>query len=271
MDSHPWAMASDHTMTIAEQHKQPLANLLLALADDKLMLGHRNSDWTGLGPILEEDIAFSSLAQDEIAHAQAIYNFVGEFLGKDENELAFGRPPEEYQCATIVEPHDEFDWAVALVRQFFCDHYDLLRLNRLANSSHKPLADLAKRMAREEQVHVDHADSWIKRLGRGTSESRERVQHALDKLTPLASSLFEPVEGEQELEAAGLYPAGDESMFDAWRGEIESVLNEANLKTDVPSPGTSQHGGRRGKHSDAFTELLDEMCEVYRIEPGAKW
>ena len=127
--------------TLPEQLKEPLTHLLLALADDKLMLGHRNSDWTGLGPILEEDIAFSHLAQDEIAHAQAIYEFIGNMIkpgagGAD--ELAFGRTPEEYRCAHIVEVPDEFDWATAMARKFYCDHFDLLRLNRLAESTTNP-------------------------------------------------------------------------------------------------------------------------------------
>lgn len=260
-----------HTMNIERHHTAPLTNLLLALADDKLMLGHRNSDWTGLGPILEEDIAFSALAQDEIAHAQAIYQFISEFAGRDENELAFGRTPEAYLCARIVEPPDEFDWAVAIVRQFLCDHFDLLRLRRLAKSAHKPLADLAARIADEEQVHVEHADSWMRRLGAGTPESRERVQKALDQLAPLAGSLFEPVEAQDVLERDGLYPPEPDDPFTTWRSAVSAVLDEADLKAEFARPSVDLKGGRRGVHTPVFSELLDEMCEVYRIEPGAAW
>lgn len=256
---------------IPDQHITPLTHLLLALADDKLMLGHRNSDWTGLGPILEEDIAFSALAQDEIAHAQAIYRFLSEMTGKDENALAFGRSPQEYRCAAIVEPPDEFDWAVAIVRQFLCDHFDLLRLTRMAKSSHKPLADMAQRIADEEQVHVEHADEWIKRLGRGSDESRQRLQAALDRLGPLSASLFEPVDGEGELEQSGIYSPLDQPMHALWKQRVEAVLGEAGLRADLPEPDASAKGGRRGVHSDAFTELLDEMCEVYRLAPDAAW
>src|SRR5688572_23358035 len=141
MRGRPGAITTRYSMTELTAHlKQPLIDLLLALADDKLFLGHRNSDWTGLGPILEEDIAFSHMAQDEMAHAQAIYQFVGEMIGRSADDLAFGRTPEEYRCAHIVEVPDEFDWATALARKLFCDHFDLLRLNRLSQSSHKPLA-----------------------------------------------------------------------------------------------------------------------------------
>src|SRR6185503_7816753 len=110
-----------------EKLKQALAQLVLSVADDKLILGHRNSDWTGLGPILEEDIAFSHLAQDEMAHAQALYQFAGELLGKSADELAFGRTIDQYRCAHIVEVPDDFNWATALARKFFCDHFDLHR------------------------------------------------------------------------------------------------------------------------------------------------
>src|SRR5882672_4921041 len=120
---------------LPDQLKPPLARLLLSVADDKLMLGHRNSDWTGLGPILEEDIAFSHLAQDEIAHAQVLYEFVGNLINKRADDLAFGRPPEEYLCAMIVEVPDEFDWATAICRQFCCDHFDRVRFEALSKSS----------------------------------------------------------------------------------------------------------------------------------------
>lgn len=256
---------------IADQHIAPLTNLLLALADDKLLLGHRNSDWTGLAPILEEDIAFSALAQDEIAHAQAIYRFLSEITGKDENALAFGRAPEEYLCATIVELPDEFDWAVAIVRRFFCDHFDLLRLTRLARSSHKPLADLAQRIADEELVHVQHANEWIKRLGRGSEEARGRVQAALDKLAPLSASLFEPVDGQELLEESKIYLLLDQPMHQLYSRSVQDVLNAATLQAKLPQPDAAIKGGRRGNHTDAFTEMLDEMCEVYRIAPDAQW
>ncbi len=259
-------------MDLAHEHREPLTQLLLAAADDKLMLGHRNSDWTGLGPILEEDIAFSSIAQDEIAHAQALYELAASVLGTETtaDELAFGRSPENYRCAQIVEPGDDFDWSVALVRQLLCDHFDRLRLRALAASAFKPLADLAKRLADEEQVHVEHADTWVIRLGRGSEESKQRLQNALEKLSPQAGSLFEPVEGQERLVEAGLYPVAG-NFFEQWRHDVLSTLKDANLRATLPPHDPAQHGGRRGIHSPAFAELLDEMCEVYRIEPGAAW
>ncbi len=254
---------------IAPNLKGPLVELLLSVADDKLVLGHRNSDWTGLAPILEEDIAFSALAQDEIAHAQALYGLAAEIRGGRPDDLAFGRAPAEYRCAAIVELPDEFDWAFALGRQFFCAHFDAIRLGRMARSSCAPLSALAGRLAAEERAHVEHADAWMKRLGRGTPESKKRMQSALDRLSPVAPSLLEPVAGQQELESAGIYPNGGTAMFDAWRSAL--AAGAAGLTLTVRPPPSGEIGGRRGRHTGHLKTLLDEMCEVYRLEPGAAW
>jgi ring-1,2-phenylacetyl-CoA epoxidase subunit PaaC len=258
---------------VSEQFKDLLAQLLLSIADDKLILGHRNSDWTGLGPILEEDIAFSHMAQDEMAHAQALYQFVGEMIGTSADQLAFGRRPEEYRCAHILEVPDEFDWATAMARKFFCDHFDLLRLQHLSKSSHKPLADLSRRIAAEEQLHVDHVDSWMQRLGRGTDESRSRIQKALDALAPLAPMLFEGVEGQQALCDGGLCPGGcGPTMFNEWRDGIQNIASQSKLRLpNLQPPSPQARAGRHGVHTPHLKELLDEMCEVYRVEPGAAW
>jgi ring-1,2-phenylacetyl-CoA epoxidase subunit PaaC len=257
---------------ISHELKQPLASLLLALADDKLMLGHRNSDWTGLGPILEEDIAFSHLAQDEIAHAQAIYEFVGTLLGRSADDLAFGRLASEFRCASIVEVPDEFDWATAMARKLFCDHFDRMRLRRLSKSSCRPLAELAARLAAEEQLHVEHVDSWMVRLGRGGEASRARLQHALENLAPLAPMLFEAVDGQQSLIEAAIYPHSDTSMFRAWHEELQQLARHSTLQLPALQPPPPEvRGGRRGSHTPHLEPLLIEMTEVWRMEPGAAW
>ncbi len=251
--------------------KRPLVELLLSVADDKFMLGHRNADWTGLAPILEEDIAFSALAQDEIAHASALYEMVAQLQDTKPDRLAFGRRPEEYRCAAIVELSDGFDWAKALCRNFFCDHFDSVRLGRLARSSMVPLAQLAGRLAAEEQIHVEHVDSWMKRLGHSGGESRRRMQAALDELAPLASTLLEPTDGLDRLEAEGVYPTITPGMFECWSDALQRMATEAGFILKLVPPPAGMVGGRHGRHSDVFLSLLDELTEVYRIEPEAAW
>ncbi len=250
---------------------QPLVELLLSIADDKFILGHRNADWTGLAPILEEDIAFSSLAQDDIAHAAALYGVVAELTGGDANRLAYGRKPEQYRCCELVELADDFDWSVALVRQFFCDHCDAIRLERLSKSRISELAALAVRMRTEEGLSLGHADGWIVRLGRAGDEARGRMQAALDRLAPLTAGLFEPTEGQERLEAGGVFPPGKRPDYDQWRGTIEKVVSEAGLRVLLSAPAADFVGGRRGRHGAGFAAMLDELAEVYRVEPEAAW
>lgn len=257
--------------SLAENLDPAFTQLILSIADDKLMLGHRNSDWTGLAPILEEDIAFSSMAQDEIAHAMALYQLLEPIVGETADNFAFGRTVDEYRCAAIVVLPDEFDWATAIARQFFCDHFDRLRLERLAQSSYKPAADLAARQMAEEQVHVEHVDAWVSRLGRGGDDAHTRLQSALEQLAPFAPMLFEAVEDQQTLADAGVYPGCGPDVFERWRDQLQAIAGEAGLRLELDAPDAGIIGGRRGQHSEHLTALLDEMCEVYRLEPGAAW
>lgn len=257
--------------SIKEELKAPLAQLLLSIADDKLFQGHHDADWTGLGPILEEDIAFSSMAQDEISHALALYQVAGNLVHAKPDKLAYGRAPEEYRCAEICESSDDFNWATAMVRKFLCDHFDFLRLKRLAKSIYTPLAHLCQRLAAEEEAHVKHADDWMIRLGKGSDEARKKLQEAVDRLKPLAPMLFEKVEGEDRLESEGVYPPIDEGMFETWRRELVMIAEEAGITLRLDPPVANTKGGRKGRHSPAFAEVLDEMTEVYRVEPEAAW
>lgn len=260
--------------SIADNLVRPFGNLLLAVADDKLMLGHRNSDWTGLAPILEEDIAFSSLAQDNIAHALSLYEQVGTFWGVSADKLAFGREVGEYRCALLVEVPDNFNWASAMVRQFLCSHFEDLRLARLAASSCRSVADLCRRLQAEQRVQTEHVDGWMFRLGcGGTAESQGRMQSAVDELLPLGGTLFELVEGEAALVESGLYPrAGDSSFYNDWLARVGAVLADSGLHfRAVGLANSAVRGGRGGKHSEYFVDLLAEMCEVYRLEPEGAW
>jgi ring-1,2-phenylacetyl-CoA epoxidase subunit PaaC len=236
--------------TIPENLKFPVTELLMGLADDKFILGHREADWTGLGPILEEDIAFSAISQEEIAHAAALYEFIAPLHSTDADRLAFGRMADYFRCAQLVELSDDFDWALAIARQFYCDHFDQLRLERLSRSGLAPLAPLAARLLAEERCHVEHVDTWVRHLGTGTADSHDRLQRALNTLAPQAAMLFEQPPGVTKLEAEGVYPPATD-MFGTW-------------VTDLI-------GGRRGRHTPGFEGLLAELSEVYRLEPDAAW
>jgi ring-1,2-phenylacetyl-CoA epoxidase subunit PaaC len=160
---------------VTEQEQQ----LLLEIADDELILGWRDSEWTGIAPLLEEDVAFSSIAQNEIGHARAFYELVAREQGTTADELAFDRPPDEYRCAPIVELR-LLDWAQTIARHYLYEEADAIRLERLKRSDDPEIAGLAAKIDREEAYHRMHAQMWHERL-----QDEPRYVSALKELRPL--------------------------------------------------------------------------------------
>jgi len=156
------------------------ADLLLAIADDELILGWRNSEWTGIAPFLEEDVAFSSIAQNEIGHARALYQLVAEELGTTADELAFDRKPDEYRCSQFVELRVVPDWARTIARQVLYEEADQERIKALIESDDERVAGLAAKIDREEAYHRMHAQMWDERL-----QGEPRYVEALEELRPL--------------------------------------------------------------------------------------
>src|SRR5688500_18496689 len=157
-----------------------ISHLLTAMADDALIQGHRNSEWTGLGPIMEEDIAFSSMAQDKIGHAWALYRILHENLeGTEPDRFAFLRGEKEYKCCHLVEmPNGEYDFS--LMRHFLFDHAEAVRWEQLQQSTFEPLVPLARKLKGEIKYHTLHANAWISQLCRAGEESYARMQSALN-------------------------------------------------------------------------------------------
>ncbi len=244
-----------------------LAEHLLALADDELILGHRDSEWTGHAPILEEDIAFANIAQDEIGHALLWYGLVRELTGQDPDRLVFFREPAAYRNVQMVEL-PKGDWAFSMLRQFLFDAAEIARLPLLAVSRHQPLAEAAAKIRTEEIYHLRHTQAWILRLAQGTDESHRRTQAALEQLWPYALQLFEPRPGEAELAAQGtLPPAG--AVRDAWQQTVMPFLSETGLQ--IPQAAGHVMPSRE-THTQHLTDLLADMQSVARLEgPEVTW
>jgi ring-1,2-phenylacetyl-CoA epoxidase subunit PaaC len=290
--------------------KEPRLALLLALADDELILGHRHSEWTGWAPHIEEDLAFSSIAQDEMAHARLLYRLAHEsgLTDSDEDALALGREPDQYLNAWLCE-RPNHDWGYTLARQFLYDTADAVRLEHLAGSTWTELADLVRVMQLEEKYHLDHAGAWFTRLAEGPSlTAREKFAEGLGETVGEAMALFEPLPDEKELVAEGVLPASNEDMLARWLGQVGEALEASSLDyvlarhgpsgemvptssgdmaattEDFTVPGLARRdgrwvhegaftgaGGRRGRHSEDFVPLWEEMTALYRGHPGAKW
>jgi ring-1,2-phenylacetyl-CoA epoxidase subunit PaaC len=245
-----------------------LIYFLFKIADDDLIIGHRNSEWTGLGPILEEDIAFSSMAQDELGHAYSYYKLLeGLELGKPDH-LAFMRDEKEMKCCQLVE-YPIGDYSFSLMRNFLYIYAKQVRIEALINSSYSPLAKLAKKIKTELQYHQIHAKTWIEKLGKSTEEARLRMQSALNEALPLAYSLFEPHELDGEIIREKICIAESE-LETEWEKRIASLLTNAGFA--VPTVDKKQYyGGRNGYHSIHLQPMLDEMTAVYRLDPEAEW
>jgi ring-1,2-phenylacetyl-CoA epoxidase subunit PaaC len=217
--------------------------LLLALADDELILGWRNSEWTGIAPSLEEDVAFSSIAQNEIGHARALYELAARELGTDADALAFDRSPDEYRSAPLVELR-RLEWARTIARHWLYETADAIRLEALRASDDAELAGIAAKIDREEVYHRIHAEMWVDRL-LGSDEGRPRLDEALGELWPYALGVL------------------DEEL----RPEL---VRRVEAKLVRPMPHAEPVA--RGTHEAELAELLDEMTMVRRSAPaGARW
>ena len=216
------------------------AQQLLSIADDELIVGWRDSEWTGIAPTLEEDVAFSSIAQNEIGHARALYELAALELGTDADALAFDRTPAEYRCAPLVQLH-LLEWSHTIARRYLYEEADRLRIEALIGSEDAELAGLAAKIDREEVYHRLHAELWAERL-----RDEPRFTAAVDELWPYALGMLEP-----EL-----------------RSELARRVGRAaeGLSDQQLSP---EH--QRGAHTPELTELWEEMTEVRRSIPGAQW
>lgn len=249
---------------------EAIKDLLYRLADDDLVIGHRQSEWTGIGPILEEDIAFSSMAQDEIGHAQAYYVILNELFGEaTPDQLAFGRKAADFRCAQLVE-QPIGDYAFSLMRHALYDLAESIRLEDLTRSSFRPLAEVAKKFLREERYHYLHATTWLRQLGRATEEANHHLQVALDVAYPMAYGLFEPTPHDAAIAAEGIQST--EAELEArWVEAVQELADECGLKVPAVRDKTAHYGGRQGKHTEHLTQMLAEMDEVYAIDPTAVW
>lgn len=244
-----------------------LAGKILGLADDELILGHRNSEWAGHAPILEEDIAFANLALDEMGHAQLWYALYQELTGTEPDALLFFRGPAEYRNTQFVEL-PKGDWAFSMLRQYLFDVYENALLAHEVNSANTRVAEIAAKIRPEEIYHLRHTSNWVKRLGLGTDESNRRMQNALNELWVYARQLFAPQEGDQELMDAGIFP-DPRAVQPEWMAHVTAHLSLSGLSVPaVPEPAAHARAG----HTAHLETLLGEMQQVARSELyGVEW
>jgi ring-1,2-phenylacetyl-CoA epoxidase subunit PaaC len=244
-----------------------IANYAIRLGDDALILSHRLSEWSAHAPQIEEDLALANIALDLLGQARTLLAYGGAFSGKSEDDLAYLREERQFTNLQLAELENG-DFAVTMIRQllFSCYQHELYR--DLESSTDAQLAAIAAKAVKEVAYHVEHASTWVLRLGDGTELSHDRTQAALDAVWPYSHELFADDELGHRIADSGVGPLPS-SLRPAWLGTVGDVLTEATLS--LPDDDWKPSGGRKGLHTEGFGYLLAEMQHLHRSHPGAEW
>ncbi|MFM1908700.1 MAG: hypothetical protein RLZZ591_2377 [Pseudomonadota bacterium] len=257
-----------------------IANYLLHLADNALVLGQRNAEWCGHGPILEEDIAMSNISLDHIGQARLLYQTVAELQGGDltEDRLAYFRDASEFLNYTLLElpqhgplvgyAKSDLDYATTIVRNFLYSALMVLVWEALQTSGNAQLAAIAAKSLKETRYHLRHSRDWLVRMGDGTDESRARVQAALSHLMPYTQEFWSASDMQTQALQAGV--GVDMSALHAeWEALVDDALQEAALQRPASEGYVTQ--GKNGLHSEHLGYLLAEMQSLARAHPEGRW
>jgi ring-1,2-phenylacetyl-CoA epoxidase subunit PaaC len=253
---------------------------LLHLADNALILGQRNAEWCGHGPIIEEDLSMANVSLDLIGQARLLYQRVAELRGdgSTEDTLAYFRGETDFRNLTLLElPHSpalcatargDRDYATTIARNFLYSAFMALLWERLQSSADEGLAAIAAKSLKETRYHLRHSRDWLVRLGDGADESQRRMQAALDHLMPYTQELWTPSPAEAEAAASGVGVDPRELRAD-WDALVDDALAEATLRR----PAATGHvpTGKLGRHSEHMGFVLAEMQSLARAHPQGQW
>jgi ring-1,2-phenylacetyl-CoA epoxidase subunit PaaC len=246
-----------------------LINYLLHLADNALILGHRNSEWCGHGPILEQDIAITNISLDLIGQSRYLYQYAASIKGEGatEDSLAYLRDVREFKNCLMLEL-PKGDWAETVLRQYLFSQFQILQYRALQESADQQLSAIAEKAMKETAYHLRWSSEWVVRLGDGTEESTRRMKNAVDHLWSYTGELFMPSVYEKACAEikTGIDPA---SLKEQWYTSVQKVFTEATL--ELPPMGWSQSGGKDGMHTEHLGFVLAELQFMQRAYPGNEW
>jgi ring-1,2-phenylacetyl-CoA epoxidase subunit PaaC len=262
-----------------------LINYSLHLADNSLILGHRNSEWCGHGPVLEQDIAITNISLDLIGQARNFYQYAARLINDSqhtesskapplerfgevsEDTLAYLRDVHEFKNCLLVEL-PKGDWAVTILRQFFFSGYQFYLYQQLQNSKDEQLAAIAVKSLKELTYHLRWSSEWVIRLGDGTAESHTRIKKAIEDLWPYTGEFFLPADYEQKAAAAG-FGADLKNIKDKWFEKVNEVFSEATLV--LPENSKMLTGGKEGRHTGNLNDILKDLQYMQRTYPNCDW
>ena len=246
-----------------------LINYTLHLADNSLILGQRNAEWCGHGPVLEQDIAITNISLDLIGQARNFYQHAATLIGDGatEDTLAYLRKEREFKnCLLVEQPNG--DWAQTILRQFFFSQYQYLLFQQLENSKDEQLAAIAEKSIKEVTYHLRWSSEWVIRLGDGAEESHQRIVKAINELWRYTGELFEAANYESQTVSEG-FAVDVSKLKEQWLNKIKEVFAEATLS--VPEKTFMQTGGKEGKHTEHLGYVLTELQYMQRAYPGCEW
>ncbi len=260
-----------------------LINYTLHLADNALILGHRNSEWCGHGPVLEQDIAITNISLDLIGQARNFYQYASALMNElnmplnvswqkadeavSEDSLAYFRDHSEFKNILLVEQSNG-DWAHTIIRQFFFSAFQYLLFEQLKTGKDEQLAAIANKALKETTYHLRWSSEWVIRLGDGTEESNFRINKAITALWSFTNEMFIPSEVEIQMANKGIGP--DVTLLkESWMKKVKEIFKEAGL--DIPSGSIMHSGGKVGNHGKHLEDILKELQSVARAHPAAKW
>jgi len=246
-------------------NQESIINYTIHLADDALIIGHRNSEWCGHGPILEQDIALSNISLDLIGQARNFYQYAATLIGNNatEDSLAYLRDAGDFKnCLLVEQPNG--DWAQTILKQFFFAVYQYYLYQQLQNNTDNQLKAIAAKSLKEVTYHVRWSSEWVIRLGDGTEESKKRLLKALDALWMFTGELFDPAAYELNMNIDFIL------LKKEWNKKIQSVFEEATINVPLETKW-HQSGGKIGNHSEYLGFILAEMQFVQRAYPDSEW
>lgn len=238
-------------------------NYLLHLADTTLMLSHRNSEWCGHGPILEQDIALTNISLDLLGQSRLFYQYAATLIGNtDEDKLAYLRTEREYKNLLIAEQPNG-DWGQTILRQYLYSQFQQLLFLQLQQHSDEQIAAIAAKSLKEINYHVRWSSEWVIRLGDGTEESKQRMLHAVDELWRYTGEMFETAEYETIANVDLSF------LHQQWLEKVKLVFEEATLA--IPEKTFMQKGGKTGAHTEHLGYILTDLQYMQRTYPGSEW
>lgn len=263
-------MVAAESFDINALENKQLISYLLHLADDALIMAHRNSEWCGHGPVLEQDIALTNIALDLLGQARNFYQYAASLKGEGatEDTLAYLRKENQYKnCLLAEQPNG--DWGKTILRQYFFSAYQYYFLKRLRNSKDQQIAAIAEKSLKEVTYHLRWSSEWVIRLGDGTDESNLRMKNAIDQLWMFTGEMFELTAYEKAALHFGVGVDLAEVKIE-WQNHLLQTFEEANL----PVPDNNawmQAGGKVGRHTEQLGYILTEMQYLQRTYQGCEW